>query len=1356
MVKKSALSLFKLAYQKLHRTLFWLLGIIVVILIIAALLIEFVIFPNINQYKDQIAHQLSILVQQKVAIGQIKAGWLGINPHVVIDNISILDAQNRPGLQLINTDASLSWLSLAALEPRFALLTIRAPELTIRRTSNGEIFVAGISMQGKSKPELPNWLLRQSVIHISHAKVIWLDEMRNAPSLSLNNLELSLSSPPWRRLIKNHQVSLSALPSVGTKLPVNIIANLYGNDVSNINQWHGTLAINVSDADIAAFKPWLDYPLDIQAGFGSTKLNMSFEQGRVTKVSSDSSLKRLIVPVVTANTNNGNSGAENTGSKNTLAFNQLTGKISWQDLKNYNNLADKKTGKNHFTVAVNNLNLVTNKGDDLRNVNANYTQTANDTKSIKLSLAHINLAAISPYALQLPLPADVSERISKLAPEGNLDQLEASWQSEKGITKTYHLNTKFSYLGIKAHTAQALLSGASTQEALASTPGFDGLTGEIEANQYGGKLQLNTSNANLDFSGLLRWPITNNQINGEVNWAIYSDNTKITTKTLEIRNPHLAGSVNATYTIDNKDGDVIDLKGNFGEVIAKYAPFYYPTTLNEETLHWLDTSILAGNVDDIVLTIKGRAKDFPFVDANHNLNPKLGLFRVTAKMRNGTLEYGAGWPILEGLNTDLLFEGTRMELTGFGGHIFGNQLIKSKTTIAQLDADSPILNVVAEVQGPVTEGVRFVNKSPVATLTQGFTANLKTSGAGKLNISLKIPLQNIDTSEYKGLYQITNGSVQSNSIPTLTQINGNLVFTENSLSANNVKANVFSSAVAFSLISTQDKTIRINAKGRINDQTIEQTLGAANNYISGSANWLGSILVQDSNVNIAIRSDLIGITSKLPAPFNKQENDILSLRVDQKQSLNNELTVINIGNKLNAKITRTAASDRVEIQTNTLELHHAVIQLNNATSNTANDASLAKGLYISGSLDYLNTDAWRKVLKELSAASVKQTDSTALSNQLNLPIKKLDIKVDKLDIFDRRVNQIKIQNKVSKDSFVASIQSREITGELQWVPKSTTFHNGKLIARLSNLSIPEATADSVEKNTEADKTFSDKEFKKLIQDYPALDITSTNFEFDNKKLGAIELAAYPQDDNWIIQKLKLDNADSTLTADGEWHNWAREPNTKLNIAINTKDLGKTIQRFGYPDTIRDGEGDLSGQLNWAGSPHEFNMNGLNGNLKFILKKGQILKVQPGVGRLLGLLSLQSLPRRLSLDFSDLFSSGFAFDKINGTVKINRGVLSSDNFVMAGPAADVSIKGEISIPAETQLMQVQVNPRISDSFSLAALAGGPLVGAVAFLAQKLFKDPLNKIASSTYYIGGTWDNPQEIKQPKVEQSNPLSN
>lgn len=1319
MVKKSLLWI--------YRCLFWLISVTVIIVAVIALAIQFLVMPNIDQYKDKIATFASKAAQQKVVIGNIKAGWQGINPHLSLSDIDIFDAQNRPALQLKNTEVSLSWLSIPMFEPHLAELAIRAPELTIRRVAGGEIFVGGISMRGASKPDLPNWLLRQTKLEVIDAKVVWLDEMRGAPSLSLDKLNLEVLSPPWKSLIKGHSINLSTLPSVGTLNPIIISGNVYGNDVSHAEEWSGNLTLEVKNANIAAFKPWLDYPIDMQSGVGSTRLAVNFADRQLRTITSDVALDHVKMQL--------KANAE------PILLNKLTGKVNWTNLSTGLSLNTGKPSTGQSFI-VEHLTFSTNNGFNLQDLAATYTETAAESaqgyKALSVKLAHISLANIRPYLAQLPVPANMLQTINNLAPSGNLDNFALTWQGNQSSTKTYQVNSKFSGLSIQAYE---------------KIPGFNNLTGDIKANQNTGKLTLNTQNAKLDIKDVLRWPIPANKLTGEINWSIQDTNTngkeaKIDVSKLAISSPHLTGSIDGYYIMDGNKGGYLDLKGKFERGDAKYALFYYPKILNKNTLHWLDTSILAGHAKDIDLTVKGRLADFPFVDSKNNIDTKLGLFKVTAKVSDSVIEYGTGWPLVEGLGINLLFEGKRMELNATSGHVFGNQIVSSKSTIAQLDADDPILNIVSEIKGPVIDGIKFVNNSPVAELTQGFTDNLKTSGQGKLNLSLKIPLNDIERAEYKGAYLISNGTMESMDVPALSHINGLLEFTESSLTAKNIKATAFGAPLAFNLVSGKDKIIHVNAKGKITDDVIQQFFTTQNlvkggNYISGNTDWLGEIIIQKPTINVAIRSDLLGLSSKLPLPLNKAVNERLSLRIDKKQDATSDLLVVNIGNKVVAKIARTLVSGKLQLDRAVVRLNsdkNSLVAFNTSNAsptelNTNNELGKAKGLQIFGSLDYLDGDAWRNVMADFKEMS-KQSSP--------LQIQKIALKINALDIFDRRLNQLKISNKSDKDGLRANIQSREISGDLQWQNQN----NGKLIARLTNFTIPEASPNrSVDNHVDDVNT---KEVIKLNQIYPALDITADSFEFDKKKIGSLELIAFPQDDNWSIQKFKLINPESTLTADGVWNKWVRNPNTRLNLSWDIKDVGKTLKRFGHPDTIKGGEGELSGQLNWAGSPHEFDTLQLNGNLQFEVRKGQILKVQPGVGRLLGLLSLQSLPRRLSLDFRDLFSNGFAFDKINATVKIDHGVMSSDNFEMGGPAADVTIKGETNLQKETQQLFVKVMPHISDSLSLAALAGGPLAGAVAFLAQKILKDPLNKIASTEYQIIGTWDNPQEVNSGKSTQ------
>lgn len=1296
MVKKSLLWV--------YRTTFWLIGIVIVIFLVAAVAIQFFVFPNINQYKDQVAAYATIAANQKVVIGNIKAGWQGINPHISLANINLYDAQNRPALQLKDADVSFSWLSIPLLEPHLANFSIHSPELIIRRNSNGDIFVAGISMQGQSKPDLPNWLLRQSKFEVLNAKIVWIDEMRSAPALSLEKLNLQVVSPPWKSFIKNHRVTLSAISSAGSNEPILINANLYGNDISHLAQWHGSVEAKLKNANVVAFKPWVDYlaltqPINLQSGVGSTDTTIQFAKNQVQSIKSNVALDNVQL-LLKANTE-------------PLVMNKLVGELYWK-----NSASDQSFNVRHLT-------LNTSNGLTLRDAAGGYTKTQQNNEKLNLNLAHIDLAFIKPYLVQLPLPPEVLQKIKALSPTGKFDDLLLSWEGKQSVTIKYQLNAKFNNLGILAYE---------------KIPGFSNLTGEIKTNQNSGRVSLHTQNAKLDFKDVLRWPIPADKLNGDILWDTNGTVTKVQVSQLNISNPHLTGTLNAEYLMDGNKGGFLDLTGKFGKGNAKYASFYYPTILGKNTLHWLDTSILAGRAEDINLTVKGRLADFPFVDSKNNLNSKLGLFRVTAKITDSTLEFGTGWPVLEGLGLDLLFEGKRMELNANNGHIFGNQIIKSKTTIAQLDADSPVLNIESELKGSIAEGIKFVNKSPVATVTLGFTDDLKTSGQGKLSLGLKIPLRDVESAQYKGLYQITNGAMDSDAIPALTNINGSLAFTESSLSAKNINGYAFGSPVVVNIDSGKDKIVHVTAKGKLNDEAIKQVLlnqdpvnrswvkGA--NYISGSTDWVSDITIQKPVVNINIRSDLAGITSRLPAPFNKTANERWSMRIDKKQDASTDTFTMNLGNKLAAKIVRTGENgklqiDRGSIRFNANTSNNNVTNTNELTTNL--DLSNVKGLQVYGNLDYLDADAWRNVMLDFSGTSKQSTSP---------PIQKLAIKINVLDIFDRRINQLRISNNSDKDGLHATVQSKEISGDLQWVSQS----NGKLIAHLSNLTIPEPTPNRLKISKET----ATKEFFKLEQDYPALDITADNFEFNKKNFGALELIAYPQKENWNIQKLKLSTPDSQISAEGQWNNWVRSPNTFLSITWDIKNLGKTLKNMGYPDTIKGGDGTLTGQLHWPGSPHEFNPTGMNGNFQLTVNKGQILKVQPGVGRLLGLLSLQSLPRRLTLDFRDLFSNGFAFDKIDATVKIDKGVMHSDNFTMTGPAADVTIKGETNLQKETQHLTVKVLPHVSDSLSLAALAGGPLAGAVAFLAQKILKDPLNKIASSEYEIIGTWDNPQEVK------------
>jgi uncharacterized protein YhdP len=223
--------------------------------------------------------------------------------------------------------------------------------------------------------------------------------------------------------------------------------------------------------------------------------------------------------------------------------------------------------------------------------------------------------------------------------------------------------------------------------------------------------------------------------------------------------------------------------------------------------------------------------------------------------------------------------------------------------------------------------------------------------------------------------------------------------------------------------------------------------------------------------------------------------------------------------------------------------------------------------------------------------------------------------------------------------------------------------------------------------------------------------------------------------------------DGQVRGKGLLANHPRRP-TQLEFELESDNLGKLLDRMGMPGRLKRGSGRIAGPIGWTGGLEDFNFATLEGDLEVSLKQGQFSKVDPGVGKLLGILSLQALPRRIALDFRDVFSEGFAFDQIVGNIHLERGSAYAKDLRMNGPAAKVRMGGVADLARETQNLRVVIEPRLEDTLAVAgALLGGPVVGVGAFIASKVLKNPISQAASFEYAITGTWADPVITKVPK---------
>jgi uncharacterized protein YhdP len=315
-------------------------------------------------------------------------------------------------------------------------------------------------------------------------------------------------------------------------------------------------------------------------------------------------------------------------------------------------------------------------------------------------------------------------------------------------------------------------------------------------------------------------------------------------------------------------------------------------------------------------------------------------------------------------------------------------------------------------------------------------------------------------------------------------------------------------------------------------------------------------------------------------------------------------------------------------------------------------------------------------------------------------------------------------------SWHAMIDAAEVKGEVDYSSAS----NGMIRARLPLLVL----------DLPAYRSLSGKQFARMrIRSLPALDIRVGNLVYKGNSMGSLVIGARYDNQNWLLDPVRLHMPEGTFTGTLSVQG---EEKVNARFSVETTDVGKVLERCGVPDSFRKGEGTVSGELSWPGVLADFDPSKLSGQMTVDLSNGRFSKVNPGVARLLGVISLQSLARRIRLDFTDVFSEGFSFDTLKGSALVNQGIFKSDNVVMKGPGADVRIQGEVNLASETQQLQVHVEPHLSEGVALATGAAliNPIFGVAALAAQKVLQDPVSKIFAVDYHISGTLTDPVVTK------------
>ena len=960
---------------------------------------------------------------------------------------------------------------------------------------------------------------------------------------------------------------------------------------------------------------------------------------------------------------------------------RLRGRINWQ------------AQDGGFAIHTQNLSLETMEGERIKPTEFELRAVpAHDISPMEgeMSVNFLDLAMLAKLSEHFPMPSKIREMLTTLAPQGNVSDLQIKWAGTAPASALLPWQSKHKTEADQLPEHYSIKGNFTKLGFNYSGNAFKNFSGRVDGDEKGGSFSIDSRQTQFSLPKVFALPISLDMLTAQAKWHHDDKGLAVSFDNISFSNADFTGNAFGTY---NAASRLADLTGKLSRAEANHVWRYLPLVVAQDARDWVRNAIVGGNSNDVKFRLKGAIDDFPFTNGK-------GIFLTSIHARDATLRYAPGWPEMTSVSADILFKGAMMDITSHQADILGAKLTSVRALIP--DLDHPLLDIDGEAVGPTEAFLKFIERSPVTHYINGFTSGMDAAGSGNLKLKLGIPLDKVENTKVSGTYQFMGNKVTTSFMPDIANLDGTLKFSESSLDAKAISATILGGPALINASTGENGSMKITAAGRINPDHIASAFAR---HFHGSSAWQGMISV-GKKTSIQIASSLQGISSDLPYPFGKKVADSLPFRLERKTLQDEDVLSVSLGKILTAEFSGGTEGGFARIDRGTIQLN--------------DDARIAlpeaPGIWLVGSLKSLDVDRWRDILDEMG------------SGQPPLSLSGIDLDIDSLVFLGKQFGQLYISAKQTGGNWQANLSGNDIEGSATWIPVG----KGRLVAKLRKLIIP-YEKEAVEPKAALAKASN--------RNLPALDVTADSFVMKNKHAGRLELVAVQQGNDWKIQKLRISNSDSVLTADGIWQGWAIHPRTNINVKLDVSRIGKFLVRFGYPDNIMRGRGSMEGTLSWAGSPQSINYASLNGNIVLKARHGQFNKIDPGIGKFLGILSLQALPRRITLDFRDIFSKGFVFDDISSSLNISDGIARTNDLRIVGPAAEVGMKGSIDLDKETQDLNIVVRPQIGSSVSIASsLLGGPVVGIATWVVGKVLQDPLDQLASYEYNVTGSWIDP----------------
>ncbi|MEE8343725.1 MAG: YhdP family protein [Woeseiaceae bacterium] len=846
-------------------------------------------------------------------------------------------------------------------------------------------------------------------------------------------------------------------------------------------------------------------------------------------------------------------------------------------------------------------------------------------------------------------------------------------------------------------------------------PGVSGFSGQVRANRSGGLIEIESSDLRLDMPAFLAEPIDFDDAIGTVIWRRNNETTIILSDSVRIRNAELDTRSSLQVTLPANGGSpVIDFVSNWNITDLSAVSRYLPGKLMEPNLYaWFNNALVAGRVPRGTVRFTGPLDKFPFEGGE-------GSFRVEAQIEDLALRYHPDWPMVEQINADIIVDNMHFYSNRADGTTLGNATAGARVEIA--DLREPVLTVEAFATGTLETIRQLSIQSPIANVFGGQLDRIQVDGEASFDLQLRYPLGDKLNYAFTVGVRSSNGrlSIDGFTAP-LTELNGLVTVTRDIIQSESLTGHFLGEPISIELARATDDmpkySIIASATGIATAEGLIEELGLPlAGRLRGSTPYSARILFPRGEaeepvpLQIAVETNLEGLAIEMPVPVGKAPGETrpLSLHIEFPGSDR----IDSFGSS--AEDFKWSVSFLKEQEQ--WDFDRGIIAVGGAELTEPE----TRGLHIVGETPEVRLNKWLNMRSE-------ESDRPGLGER----IRSIDLTVDDLYAVGQHFSRHRVRVDRGAEEWLIELDGAEAVGLLV-VPYDFTGDK-PLVVDMTRLILP--GKDEVERD---DTDLTDP------RTLPPLSIKVDDFALGPRHFGSLE-AEFVRIETGL-EAVNITSRDDSFELSGVGR-WVVEPaddagqRSYLTAKLISRDIEQTTARLNYQPGIAGKDMEVDIDVSWPGGPREDILAHLDGNIRIRLGPGQLDEVEPGAGRVFGLLSIVALPRRLSLDFRDVLGKGFGFDEITGNFRVVSGETFTCDLSLKSPAADIGIVGRAGLASRDYEQSAMVSASLGNTLPIVgAVVAGPGVAAALLIFSQIFKQPLRDMGQIYYSIGGSWDEP----------------